>query len=201
MSVDRTGRHRRSIRLPAYDYSQGGACFVTICAQHRRCLFGAVVRHQVSLTPCGSIAKDTWQWLSQQYEYVTLDEWIVMPNHVHGIIVMDDDWRGGSRTAPTSRKTLGRLIGAFKTVSTKAINAVLRTPGTIVWQRNYYERIIRNAEELSQIRKYVADNPLQWALDRENPDAVGLAGGSSLGGPSHATGTDDAESIFGGVRP
>jgi len=97
---------------------------------------------------------------------------VVMPNHLHGIIViMEDQCRGGSRTAPTEikRKPLGQLIGAFKTVSTKRINEMRGTPTAFVWQRNYYEHIVRDEETFNLIRQYVADNPLNWTLDRENP--------------------------------
>ncbi|MBI3025425.1 MAG: transposase, partial [Candidatus Tectomicrobia bacterium] len=105
----------------------------------------------------------------------------VMPNHFHGILVIHDVRRGGSRTAPTEtiaplsqrRKTLGRLIGAFKTISTKRINAERRTPGQMFWQRNYYEHVIRNEKEMQAIRDYIATNPLRWHLDAENPNGAG----------------------------
>ena len=115
---------------------------------------------------------DSWVWLSSQYGYVDLDEYVVMPNHMHGILVITDDGRGGSRTAPTTdakRKSVGRLIGAFKTVSTKRINEIRKTPGAKLWQRNYYEHIIRNDDDLNRIRHYIADNPLRWDQDPENP--------------------------------
>lgn len=94
-----------------------------------------------------------------------------MPNHLHGIIVIvADDRRSGSRTAPTGRrKPLGRLVGAFKTVTTKQINIARGTPGLPVWQRNYYEHIIRNDQSLNRIRQYIADHPARWTFDRENP--------------------------------
>ena len=91
---------RRSIRLRDFDYSQPGAYFVTICALDRECLFGDVVGGKVTLNELGIIVAETWQWLERQYEYVVLDEWVVMPNHLHGVIVITD-CRGGSRTAPT----------------------------------------------------------------------------------------------------
>ena len=125
------------------------------------------------LNEFGQVVMEYWQWLSKQYLNATVDEWIVMPNHFHGIIVIADSaCRGGSRTAPTNvinRKPLGRLIGAFKTVSTKRINAIRGTPGLPIWQRNYYEHIIRDDDELHCIRQYIADNPKQWDMDRENP--------------------------------
>jgi REP element-mobilizing transposase RayT len=120
--------------------------------------------------------EETWLWLADQYEFVHLDEYVIMPNHLHGIIVIGDTCRGASRSAPTrvaKRKPLGRLVGAFKTVSTKRINEIRGTLGVPVWQRNYYERVIRNGEELNRVRQYIIDNPAHWEQDRENPNNVG----------------------------
>jgi REP element-mobilizing transposase RayT len=174
---------RRSIRLQDYDYSQPGAYFVTICALDRECLFGDVRCGKMALNELGEIVAESWQWLERQYEYVEMDEWVVMPNHLHGIIVImdfgDDSCTGGSRTARTrtaptgsdqpKREPLGRLIGAFKTVSTKRVNQIHNTPGAKLWQRNYSEHIIRNENELNRIREYIAQNPAKWEFDRENP--------------------------------
>ncbi|MDA8433183.1 MAG: hypothetical protein M0Z60_09510, partial [Nitrospiraceae bacterium] len=93
--------HRRSIRLKGYDYSEAGAYFVTICAKDRECLFGDIVDGEIRLNERGHIAGDSWEWLSRQYGYVDIDEWVVMPNHLHGILIINGDCRGGSRTAPT----------------------------------------------------------------------------------------------------
>ena len=179
---------RRSIRLQDYDYSQPGAYYVTICALDRKCLFGDVRGGKMALNELGEIVAESWQWLERQYEHVEIDEWVVMPNHLHGIIVitdcrdgsrgdepcLDESGRGGSRTAPTGsdqpkRKPLGRLIGAFKTVSTKRVNEIYNTPGAKLWQRNYYEHIIRSDDEMNRIRKYISQNPANWEFDRENP--------------------------------
>ncbi len=161
--------HRHSIRLRGYDYSQAGAYFVTICTQGRACLFGDITDGEMGLNDIGMVAADTWQWLAAQYDYVVLDEWVIMPNHLHAIIIIRD-CRGVSRTAPPGKpKPIGGLIGAFKTVGTRRINEMRNTPGVPVWQRNYYEHIIRNNESLNRIRAYIINNPLQWELDRENP--------------------------------
>jgi putative transposase len=166
--------HRRSIRLPGYDYTQTGAYFVTIVTHNREMLFGEVVDGEIRLNEFGEIVAQTWQWLEKQYPYVELGAWVVMPNHSHAILIIhDDNGRGGSRTAPTAntkRKPLGRLIGAFKTVSTKHINLLRQTEGQIVWQRNYHERIIRNDREMGNIWRYIQSNPILWADDNENPD-------------------------------
>lgn len=175
MVMNHRSRYRRSIRLKGYDYAQAGAYFVTICTKDRACLFGEIENGRMCLNDCGQEVADTWRWLSDRYPYVGLDEWVVMPNHLHGIIILTEpNSRGSSRTAPTqNRKPLGRLIGAFKTVSTKRLNAIRNTPGVSVWQRNYYEHIVRDEESLARIRQYIVDNPAHWDEDRENPQAVG----------------------------
>ncbi|KPL19229.1 MAG: transposase [candidate division Zixibacteria bacterium SM23_81] len=170
------GRHqRRSIRLRNYDYSQAGYYYVTICTQDRICLFGRVREGHVCLNRLGLLVKRYWRWLPLRYSYVKLDKWVIMPNHLHGIVVIADEnvCRGGSRTAPTAvvprRKALGRLIGAFKTASTKEINKIIKTPGRPIWQRNFYDHVIRSETELRLIREYIVNNPLKWELDRNNP--------------------------------
>ena len=178
MKYDPAKHHRRSIRLKGYDYSQAGYYFVTICCYQRQRLFGKIVNGAMQLNQYDEIVAETYQWLSLRYPYVHLDEWIIMPNHFHGIIVLTDKpRRGGSGTAPTQtiapepkRKPLGRLIGAFKTVSTKQINIIRSAPGTPVWQRNYYEHIIRNENALNNIRQYIINNPLSWHVDQLHPD-------------------------------
>ena len=166
-------RHRRrSIRLPGYDYSQPGLYFVTICTQNKKCFFGKIENGIVHPNRYGKIILEQWEWLEKQYPYIKLDMWILMPDHLHAIIYIKhqnftmDCCRGGSRTAPTSggikRKTLGRLIGAFKTISTKHINHLRNSTGSKLWQRGYYERIIRNEREYYAIRKYITDNPIYW---------------------------------------
>jgi putative transposase len=172
-------KHRRSIRLQHYDYAQAGAYFVTICTQHRACVLGEVVDGQMQLSALGQIVADGWLWLAQQYAHVQLDEWVVMPNHVHGIILLTDEARvdgdkGGSRTAPTNphnvpRKPLGQLVGAFKTVTTKRVNALRETPAAVFWQRDFHEHVIRNEADLARLQTYVANNPLQWMLDSLHP--------------------------------
>jgi len=173
---------------------------MTICTKGRECLFGDVVDGEIRLNDHGHIAGKSWKWLSRQYGYVDIDEWIVMPNHLHGILIINDDGRGGSqckggsRTAPTetmNRKTLGRLIGAFKTVSSKQINLIRNTPGHPVWQRNYYEHIIRSEEEMNRIRKYIVENPAKWSDDEGNPEnIIHRRGDSQCKGGSRTAPTD-----------
>ena len=172
--MDESSKRRRSIRLEGYDYSQPGGYFVTICTRNRECLFGEIVDGNIRLNDLGRGIATCWQWLAEQYPYIQLDEWIVMPNHFHGIMLIMNERRGGSRTAPTKQKPLGRLIGAFKTVSTKQINEYRDTPHAPLWQRNYYEHVIRNETDLEEIREYIENNPIKWLEDENHPaNAVG----------------------------
>jgi putative transposase len=190
MDISRKNRH--SIRLTGYDYSRVGLYFVTLVVYQRENLFGAINTAEMELNEMGRMAVDSWTWLADQYPYVGLDQYCLMPNHFHGILVIKNDgggasvpgkgdawsgaggaWSGtgGSRTAPTQGtpiKPLGRLIGAFKTVSTKKINLCRQTPAMVVWQRNYYEHIIRNEKDLERIRQYINNNPANWLNDEEN---------------------------------
>ncbi len=190
---DPRAHHRRSIRLAGYDYSQEGAYSLTLCSHGKECIFGDVDQAGVALNEWGQAVAECWQWLEQQYPYVRVDTFVVMPNHTHGIVLLMDErgdgWDagagvsgarrvgsgvcgGGSRTGPGKWKPLGRLVGAFKTVSTRRINEVRGTPGAPIWQRNYFERIIRSDEELNRIRDYIVSNPARWAEDEENPMRV-----------------------------
>ena len=166
MPYDPAIHHRRSIRLRGYDYSQPGKYHVTICTAGKEHLLGEVVEGEMHPNELGERVALCWKWLAQHYSYIDLDEWIVMPNHVHGIIIITNR-EGGSRTAPTRRKTLGSLIGAFKTVSTEDVNELRGTPGRTLWQRDFYDHIIRNEDELNKIREYIQTNPVQW---RSDPD-------------------------------
>ena len=179
---DPAKHHRRSIRLKGYDYSSAGCYFVTICVRDGICSLGDIVDGEMVYSDYGRIAAESWLWLAEQYDYVSLDEWGIMPNHMHGIVAYDDDEmvggvgleEGGSRTARTGlkRKPLGRLIGAFKTVSTKKINDLRGTPGVPFWQRDFWEHIIRNERALLAIREYIRNNPLGWEVDKLHPDAA-----------------------------
>jgi REP-associated tyrosine transposase len=147
------------------------------------------------LNDLGKIVATEWLRTPEIRPNVTLDEFVVMPNHVHGLLAMEAFRRGVSHTPSETfhspAQTVGAIVRGFKSATTKRINEVRQTPGAPVWQRNYYEHVIRNEQELSRIRKYVADNPLQWALDRENPEK----------GVYQYAPTDGIEEIFGGMRP
>jgi len=198
MSINNPRFHRRSIRLPEYDYSQEGAYYITICTQSRKCLFGEIRNGKIILSECGKITDDWWQRMSERYSGVILDEYVIMPNHMHAIIVVIDDviCRGevasplggtvdgitklgdgveipGEVTSPlrgAGKHTLGQILAYYKYQTTKSINAANNTPGNKIWQRNYWEHVIRNEKSLHKIRGYIRDNPLYWASDDVNPE-------------------------------
>jgi len=183
MPYDPEIHHRRSIRLRGYDYSQPGEYFVTICTEGKEHLLGQVVEGEMHRNEWGDSVARCWKWLTRRYSHVGLDAWIIMPNHLHGIIVITDGTggsataphvqslakavEGGSRTAPTKRKPLGSLVGAFKTVSTEDVNALRGAPNRTLWQRDFYDHIVRDEDELNKIREYIQTNPLRWATDPE----------------------------------
>lgn len=165
--------HRRSIRLPGYDYAQAGAYFVTICTHDRELPLGDVVDGELQMSNLGCIADQAWCWLAGQYAYVRLDAHIVMPNHLHAILWIVEEPTPPSRHSAAKHKPLGRLLGAFKTVSTAWANRLQGTAGDPLWQRNYYEHIIRTERALEAIRRYIVENPLRWDVDRYNRSASG----------------------------
>jgi putative transposase len=170
-------RHRRSIRLREYDYTEVGAYFVTICAYNRECLFGEIVHGEMRLNGFGKTIEDEWLRTATIRPYIELGEVVIMPNHVHGIVSIRDEGRGKARLAPTTGTfgypvggSLPTIIGAFKSASTKRINEMRGTPGAPLWQRNYFEHVIRNEAELNRIREYIALNPSRWDNDLNNPE-------------------------------
>ena len=198
MRYDRFRHHRRSIRMKGWDYTRPGVYYVTICTKGQIHLFGDVRDGRMHLNIFGRIIEDAWQALEWNYVYVRLDEYQVMPNHLHGIVIYkrmaDIAGMGGSRTARTSsqitrtssqtmhtygirtlpdnkslrRKPFGRLIGAYKTNTTHKINIIRDTPGNKIWQRDMYERVVRARNELHRIRKYIRNNPRNWDGDEFN---------------------------------
>ena len=182
MTYDRERHHRRSIRLKGYDYAQPGAYFITICTQDRACLFGEVADGEMRLNEMGQVVCECWSAIPEHFSNGVLDAFVAMPNHVHGMVVIVDG-RGTACRAPAGRaptEQFGRpitgsvptIIRSFKSAVTRRINALRGTPGAPVWQRNYYEHIIRNDDALHRIRQYIADNPTRWAFDREGPTAI-----------------------------
>ena len=170
-------QRRRSIRLPGYDYAQAGWYFVTVCTWGKASLFGEVLDESMRLNGIGRIVKECWNDLPSHFPGVISSEFIVMPNHIHGIVEIPDNRRGTACRAPTDRErfshpvagSLPTIVRSFKSAATKSINQLRATPGAPVWQRNYYEQVIRNEKALNRIRQYILDNPAKWDDDPENP--------------------------------
>ena len=184
--------HRQSRRLDDWDYTQAAAYFVTICTRDRVCLFGEVETGRMGLNRYGRIAAEEWRRTANLRDSVALDAFIVMPNHVHGIIVIQTDGNGGpdvlrgdtARRVATATTTdgagsssdrqcgrpqagsLGTIVGAYKSAVTRCINQHRSVSGESVWQRNYHDHIIRNDEEWRRIRQYIRTNPARWHCDR-----------------------------------
>lgn len=164
--------HRRSIRLKGHDYSRVGAYFITICTQNRECLFGDILDGVMRLNDAGEIVADEWLKTAAIRHEIELDVWVVMPNHFHGVAVIVNsgttvDCRGDRPVAPTrpQPRSVGAVMAGFKSAVTKRINEYHQTPGAKLWQRNYYEHIIRDEMELKNIRGYIQNNPLLWETD------------------------------------
>ena len=167
MTFDPDKHHRRSIRFKGYDYSRAGAYFVTICTHGRECLFGEVMDGEMRLNDAGQAAQADWVRLPERFQSIELDEFVIMPNHLHGIIILAP--APASKGAASSAPTLGQIIRAFKSLAAIEANRILGSSGRPFWQRNYYEHVIRDEDELNIIRQYIRDNPLKWDLDPDNP--------------------------------
>lgn len=186
--------NRHSIRLREYDYSQSGAYFVTICTRESECLLGQIEHGQVVLSEAGEIAQSVWLGLSNRFPSVTLDEYVIMPNHIHGIVLV-----GAQFIAPDPKDdmahrvcTLGDIVRVYKTTVTRLIRTrnysvtdrdTINTGGmnpaptdTVCfgWQRNYYEHVIRNDDDLQRTREYILGNPVRWDEDENNPALLHL---------------------------
>ena len=172
--------HRRSLRLPGYDYAAPGIYFVTICTAARRCLFDDPI--------VLAIAEEQWRALERRFTYVALDTWIVMPNHVHGLVQLHPAVAPGegprrgmeatSNRAPAGlgihvvAGSLGAVIRAYKAAVSRRVARLRHPPELPVWQRGYWDRVVRDAEELDAIRRYIAANPQRWVEDRDNLEAL-----------------------------
>lgn len=166
--------HRRSIRLKDYDYSQAGAYFVTICSWNKECILGDIANGEMRLNEYGQVVSGEWQQSSIIRKEIELDTFLVMPNHIHGIVVINactpfNVGANGRSPLQMKPKSISSFVAGFKSSVTKQINQIRNTPGTPVWQRNYYEHIIRNENDLEKIRRYIVDNPLKWDMDENNP--------------------------------
>jgi putative transposase len=174
--------HRQSIRLKDYDYASAGAYFITLCTYQKQHLFGEIVAGEMVLNEVGKIVYEEWLRSKEIRKEIELDEFVIMPNHIHGIawILPSDPLppnvgaRGPSplhadtHTAGAGKRSLGAFVGGFKSSCTKRINEKRATPSIPVWQRNYYERVVRKDKELNGVREYIHYNPTNWSTDEEN---------------------------------
>ena len=216
MNYNSQKHHRRSIRLAEYDYSKGGEYFVTICTRNSEQILSNPPKPDVNigvalaathlletppnpepdsafqfeLTPIGEIVDRNWRTLPERFPVISLDEYVIMPNHLHGIVFINESdqsrqgdagKRVGARPTPTAQispptPTLGMIVGAFKSKSVKDVLAHIEENGLDmigkIWQRNYFERVIRNERDLDNIRTYIRNNPVNWDQDDENPKRI-----------------------------
>jgi len=181
--------HRKSIRLKGYDYSQAGLYFITICVQNREYLFGKIVNAKMELNDAGRMVATEWFKLTSRYDNIKLHEFIIMPNHFHAILEIvgatlvvaqnntvaqnNADMGNGQpqEVAPTNKKTIGNMVGAFQSIATVQYIRGVKNSGWEpfngkLWQRNYYEHIIRNEKSHQNISEYIINNPAKWANDK-----------------------------------
>ncbi|RPI76402.1 MAG: hypothetical protein EHM45_13060 [Desulfobacteraceae bacterium] len=190
MKYCQTRHQRHSIRLKSYDYAQPGAYFITLCTHKQACLFGRIENGEMQLNEYGLIAKNQWEQLRKQFLDLGLGEFVVMPNHIHGIIIikgMQNEINietklvgaglapaqplsdaGQPQGLPLQRKTIGDIVGAYKSITANACLKIFKSKNKTMgklWQRNYYEHIIRNEQSYHEIAGYIINNPAQWDLD------------------------------------
>ena len=168
MPFDPTRHHRRSIRLAGYDYTQAGAYFVTICTHRREPLLASISATEYTLTQVGQFVARCWLALPRHFPHAMLDAWVLMPDHMHGILILRDVNHESVVPAPSGRpngtrpNSLNAIIQNFKSISTRKVNQLRHAAGTPLWHRDYYERIVRDDRGLDAIRRYIENNPARW---------------------------------------
>jgi len=171
-------RSRRSIRLKSYDYSADGAYFITVCVRNRECLLGEINDGRMILNQYGAVVRNIWEDLPDRLPDIDLDEYAIMPNHFHAIILINKSPESieihkdlDVDDIKTRRKMiLPKVVGRFKMLAAKAINQRREIEGSF-WQRNYYERVIRSEQDCQIGRQYIINNPVQWEMDEHYPRA------------------------------
>ncbi len=161
-------RERKRNRLKDYDYSQDGYYFVTICTKDKKDFFGSVAKGKMIPNKHGEIAKQCWCELPRHYLNCLLDLFVIMPNHVHGIIVIDSKKIVGNGFKPFPTHDLSEIIRGFKTFSSRRINEEMAGNDRFQWQKSFYDHVIRNERSLHNLKQYIQNNPLKWELDIEN---------------------------------
>ena len=162
---------RKTVRLVDYDYSTPGAYFVTVCSHLRNHTFARVEGGDCYRSPLGMLAADHLMKLPSFYRNLELDAWIVMPNHLHAVLMIHDPARGDAAKRPAN---LGTVMGCYKSGVVREAKILGLAGGDRVWSPRYYDHVIRHERALSKVREYIVNNPLQWELDRENQSRAGL---------------------------
>jgi REP element-mobilizing transposase RayT len=162
MPYDPQKHHRRSIRIQGFDYAQPGAYFITFVTQNRECFLSLIIDGSVSLEPAGKAVLSVWQELPKHYRHLTLGDIVIMPNHVHAVLFFNPNGNATGQALP-------EIVRALKSFSARRINTLRAASGSVVWQQNYFEHIVRDNEDLCRIREYIWANPIHWDLDEENP--------------------------------
>jgi REP element-mobilizing transposase RayT len=177
MVHNRKKHYRHSIRLPGYDYTQPGAYFITICTYQKQCWFGDIIDGEMHFNQLGFIVYQFWRSLPHRFPHIELDAFVVMPNHVHGILVITDTRISTIEKDTLRKEQFGRpvpgsiptVIRSFKSAVTKRINVMRELSTPPIWQNNYYESIVRIEKGLDRVRQYIINNPTNWTEDEENP--------------------------------
>ena len=162
MKFDPELHHRRSIRLPGYDYRQPGAYFITLCVNDRAPLFGRINNETMILSDYELVVDTHWRRIPQHNKRISCPTWVVMPNHFHAILTILE---APEMLTDSSAGSLGPIVGNFKSITTRKINQMRHSHNTKVWQRNYYEHIIRDENEYNRIAYYIETNPALWEKD------------------------------------
>jgi len=172
---------RQSKRLRNYDYRSYGAYFITICTRSRKCLFGEIQNNAASLSRIGSTVEERWLDIPNHHPFVDLDFHVVMPNHIHGIIwisiqALRVEMGNANQTSAAGflKDSLSSVIASMKSAASRTANRISKQSAGSIWQRSFYDHVIRDESELQVIRQYIIDNPRQWELDRENPKRKGI---------------------------
>ena len=172
-------RERKLNRLKNYDYSEGGYYFVTVCTKDREEWFGKIESGEMFLSPSGEVARDFWVEIPLHFQHTEIDEFSVMPNHVHGILVIEGNMVGNAYMRSQkgnafmhflqnrTKMLLSKIIQQYKASVTRKINS-LGDGLNFGWQKSFYDHVIRNDRSLDNLRQYITNNPLKWELDIEN---------------------------------
>jgi putative transposase len=180
MEPESDWKSRRSVRLPKYDYSNVEMYFATICSSERRCIFGRVHANNVVLTPLGEIIRNCWTEIPHHFPNIKIETYVVMPNHIHGILTIQTKLPNDNQQVKSTvsmeafgkprQGSLPTIIRSFKSAVSKRARESGSVSSEPIWQKGYYEHVIRNTKEYVEITNYILQNPARWADDEDNPN-------------------------------